>query len=162
MELSKIYGRRDDLYERVLRLRNMARSVSKKMDKLSEADDCDVLIGILGEVEKLNKEAAYLSEIVVENRDIVARQRTVLMKKLDEDGVVKKAITYFTLINNKRKPLYVKYDTNSGEEHHLVVDRVFDKYLEKRLTTPALVINCSTFAELESLALKRNIIVSRG
>jgi len=32
----------------------------------------------------------------------------------------------------------------------LVVDRVFDKYLEKRLTTPALVINCSTFAELES------------
>ena len=39
------------------------------------------------------------------------------------------------------------------------IDNMFEIYLKKRLTVPALVVNFSSLSELERIALEKNILV---
>jgi len=160
MEMQAIYGKAENSQECFLGLRNIVKDLAKKLDKVEGASDSKGVLELIEQGLKATRKLELLKADIIWAEDLIMKQHVVLKKKLKETGRAIKPITYYTKINEKRKVLYVSYHIeNSEEEHHYVVDSMFKLYLEKRLTTPALVVNFSSLSELERVALEKNIIV---
>lgn len=160
MEMRMIYDKAEKSEECFLGLRNTVKVLACKFDKIEGASDSGEFLETIELGLNAFRKVERLKNDVLWAQDKITKQRAILKKKLKKSGRAIRPTTYYTRVNDRRKVLYLSYHIeNTQEEHHLVVDSMFKIYIEKRLTTPALVINFSSLSELERVALEKNILI---